>query len=90
MAVMIVVGSSLVWGVSKLGQWFFINADRLQAIYLSWTGWLEDAWHCARRAIWLTVSMFCGRFVSWQGMGGTAEQLCRLPASRLHLPHAGP
>ncbi|KAB2698867.1 AI-2E family transporter [Ochrobactrum sp. Kaboul] len=42
MAVMIAVGSSLVWGISKLGQWFFVNADRLQSIYLGWTDWLEE------------------------------------------------
>ena len=40
-AVIVVVGSSVVWGFGKLGQWLLLNAERLQAIYLDWTEWLE-------------------------------------------------
>src|SRR5262245_49390994 len=40
-AVVVVVGSSIVWGFGKLGQWLFLNAERFQTIYLSWTEWLE-------------------------------------------------
>lgn len=36
------VGSSVAWGLSKLGHWLFLNADRFQAIYIDWTGWLEE------------------------------------------------
>lgn len=40
--VVLVVGSSVVWGFGKLGQWLFVNASRFQAIYLDWTEWLEE------------------------------------------------
>src|SRR5262245_35362076 len=41
-AVILAVGSSVVWGFGKLGQWLFLNAGRFQAIYLDWTSWLEE------------------------------------------------
>lgn len=40
--VVLAVGSSVVWGFGKLGQWLFVNANRFQAIYLDWTEWLEE------------------------------------------------
>src|SRR5262245_37804698 len=40
-AVILAVGSSVVWGFGKLGQWLFLNAGRFQAIYVDWTSWLE-------------------------------------------------
>ena len=40
--VVLAVGSSVVWGFGKLGQWLFVNASRFQAIYLDWTEWLEE------------------------------------------------
>ncbi len=39
--VIVAVGSSVTWGLSKLGQWLFINAHRFQAVYVTWTDWLE-------------------------------------------------
>ncbi|WP_245446327.1 AI-2E family transporter [Mesorhizobium kowhaii] len=39
--VIVVVGSAVVWGFSKLAQWLFYNSDRLQTIYADWTTWLE-------------------------------------------------
>lgn len=41
-AVIVVVGSSVVWGFGKLGHWLFLNAERFQTIYLSWTEWAEE------------------------------------------------
>lgn len=35
------IGYSLAWGLSRLGQWLFANADRLQALYSSVVDWLE-------------------------------------------------
>ncbi|MDI7861612.1 AI-2E family transporter [Rhizobiaceae bacterium n13] len=40
--VIIAVGSSVAWGMSKLGQWLFANAGRYQEIYADWTEWLEE------------------------------------------------
>ena len=40
--VVLAVGSSVVWGFGKLGQWLFVNASRFLAIYLDWTEWLEE------------------------------------------------
>jgi AI-2 transport protein TqsA len=39
--VIVVVGSIVAWGVGRLGQWLFLNADRLEAVYNSWVIWLE-------------------------------------------------
>ncbi|MER8791778.1 AI-2E family transporter [Mesorhizobium sp. M0983] len=39
--VIVVVGSAIVWGFSKLAQWLFYNSDRLQTIYANWATWLE-------------------------------------------------
>ena len=41
-ATVVVVGSTVLWGFGKLGQWLFANAGRFQAIYADWTGWLEE------------------------------------------------
>jgi len=41
MVAIIAIGSSVAWGVGKLAQWLFVNADRFQAIYVDWTNWLE-------------------------------------------------
>jgi AI-2 transport protein TqsA len=40
--VIVTVGSTVIWGFGKLGQWLFLNAGRFQAIYLDWTVWLEE------------------------------------------------
>lgn len=37
-----IIGSSVAWGFGKLGHWLFLNAGRFQAIYVSWTEWLEE------------------------------------------------
>ena len=37
-----VIGSSLAWGLSRLGQWLFTNADRLQVAYSAAVDWLEQ------------------------------------------------
>jgi AI-2 transport protein TqsA len=39
--VIVTVGSAVIWGFSKLGQWLFFNAGRFQAVYADWTAWLE-------------------------------------------------
>lgn len=39
--VIVIVGSAIVWGLGELSQWLFYNTGRLQAIYASWTDWLE-------------------------------------------------
>ncbi len=36
------IGSSLAWGLGRLGQWLFMNADRLQAVYVATVDWLEQ------------------------------------------------
>lgn len=36
------IGSSLAWGLSRVGQWLFTNADRLQAAYMAVVDWLEQ------------------------------------------------
>ncbi|CAI2933773.1 Transport of quorum-sensing signal protein [Aminobacter niigataensis] len=41
-AIVVAVGSSVVWGFGRLGQWLFVNASRFQAIYVDWTEWLEE------------------------------------------------
>jgi AI-2 transport protein TqsA len=38
----IALASTMVWGFTKLGQWLFINAGRLQGTYAEWADWLED------------------------------------------------
>jgi AI-2 transport protein TqsA len=40
--VIVTVGSAVIWGFGKLGQWLFLNAGRFQAIYVDWTVWLEE------------------------------------------------
>ena len=40
-AVVVAVGSSIIWGFGKLGQWLFLNSGRFQAIYVDWTSWLD-------------------------------------------------
>ncbi len=40
--IIVAVGSSVTWGLSKLGQWLFVNARRFQDIYVHWTDWLEE------------------------------------------------
>lgn len=40
--VVVAVGSAVVWGFGKLGQWLFVNAGRFEAIYVDWTSWLEE------------------------------------------------
>ena len=42
MAIVAVVGSAVIWGFGKLGQWLFLNAGQFQAIYVDWTSWLEE------------------------------------------------
>jgi predicted PurR-regulated permease PerM len=36
------VGSSVTWGLSRLGQWLFVNARKFQEVYVRWTDWLEE------------------------------------------------
>ncbi|MCZ4071541.1 AI-2E family transporter [Agrobacterium sp. LMR679] len=38
----VALGSSLAWGLGRLGQWLFMNADRLQAAYSAVVDWLEQ------------------------------------------------
>ncbi|WP_245426363.1 AI-2E family transporter [Phyllobacterium bourgognense] len=38
----VAVGSSVTWGLSKLGQWLLVNARRFQDVYVHWTDWLEE------------------------------------------------
>ncbi|NTE68852.1 AI-2E family transporter [Agrobacterium tumefaciens] len=38
----VAIGSSLAWGLGRLGQWLFMNADRLQATYSAVVDWLEQ------------------------------------------------
>ena len=40
--IIVAVGSSVTWGLSRLGQWLFVNAHRFQDIYVHWTDWLEE------------------------------------------------
>jgi AI-2 transport protein TqsA len=40
--IIVAVGSSVTWGLSKLGQWLFVNARRFQDVYVQWTDWLEE------------------------------------------------
>jgi len=40
--VIVIVGSSVVWGFGKLAQWMLVNAGRFQAIYLDWVQWLDE------------------------------------------------
>lgn len=39
--IVLAVGSSVIWGFGKLGQWLFANAGHFQAVYTDWTDWLE-------------------------------------------------
>ncbi len=39
--VILVLGSAVVWGLTRLGQWLIANVGRLEAVYLSWGHWLE-------------------------------------------------
>lgn len=39
--VIVTVGSAVIWGFGRLGQWLFMNAGRFQAVYVDWTVWLE-------------------------------------------------
>ena len=41
-AVIIFVGSAVVWGLGELSQWLFYNTGRLQEIYTHWADWLES------------------------------------------------
>ncbi|KAA3500463.1 AI-2E family transporter [Rhizobium rhizogenes] len=38
----VAIGSSLAWGLGRLGQWLFMNVDRLQATYAAFVDWLEQ------------------------------------------------
>lgn len=38
----VAIGSSLAWGLGRLGQWLFMNVDRLQATYTAFVDWLEQ------------------------------------------------
>ncbi|UXN58891.1 AI-2E family transporter [Phyllobacterium zundukense] len=40
--IIVAVASSVTWGLSKLGQWLFVNARRFQEVYVHWTDWLEE------------------------------------------------
>jgi len=40
--VIVIVGSSVVWGFTKLAQWMLLNTGRYQAIYMEWAMWLES------------------------------------------------
>lgn len=40
-AIAIAVASAVVWGFTKLGQWLFANALRLQSVSSEWVAWLE-------------------------------------------------
>jgi predicted PurR-regulated permease PerM len=40
--IIVAVGSSVTWGLSRLGQWLFLNARRFQDVYVHWTDWLEE------------------------------------------------
>ena len=42
LAVIVIVGSAVVWGLGELSQWLFYNTGRLQAIYTHWAVWLES------------------------------------------------
>ncbi len=56
--VIIAVGSSLAWGLARLGQWLFTNAGRLQAVYVATAEWLEQHGIVMAGAIadWFSVS----------------------------------
>lgn len=40
--VVLLVGSTVIWGFSQLAQWLFVNAGRYQLIYTEWVAWLEE------------------------------------------------
>jgi AI-2 transport protein TqsA len=40
--IIMAVGSSVAWGLSRLGQWLFVNARKFQDVYVHWTDWLEE------------------------------------------------
>lgn len=39
--VIVTVGSAIVWGFTRVGQWLIANTARLEAAYLGWGDWLE-------------------------------------------------
>lgn len=42
MTAILALGSSVAWGLTQLGHWLFLNAERLQAVYTVWADWLEQ------------------------------------------------
>jgi predicted PurR-regulated permease PerM len=40
--VIVIVGSAVVWGFTRVGQWIIANTGRLEAAYLGWARLLED------------------------------------------------
>ena len=40
--VIVTVGSAVVWGFTKLGQWLVANTGQFEAIYLNWGAWLDE------------------------------------------------
>ncbi len=40
--VIVFVGSAIVWGFTRVGQWLMANTGRLEATYLGWGHWLEE------------------------------------------------
>lgn len=65
------VGLSLAWGLGRLGHWLFMNADRLQAVYVAAVNWLEQHGIAMAGPIadWFNVSWLLGV------MQGTAVRL---------------
>ena len=68
MTVIVVVGSSVAWGLGRLGHWFFLNAQRFEAIF-DWTDWLEQQ-GIAIAGPWPTVSTSAGWSASCQAWPG--------------------
>lgn len=40
--VILLIGSIVLWGFSRLAQWLFVNAGRYQLIFTEWVHWLEE------------------------------------------------
>jgi AI-2 transport protein TqsA len=40
--VIVTVGSAIVWGITRVGQWLIANTGRLEAAYIGWGIWLEE------------------------------------------------
>ena len=40
--IIVTVGSAIVWGFTRVGQWLIANTGRLEAAYIGWGNWLEE------------------------------------------------